>query len=230
MFRSDGVYLDDITSKGDMLRHWLDLTSDATSSWTFATGIIRNKLVIAVMDGVTFKDSFMVDLKNYAWTQLSNFDAISMWDGLQGVADETFFGRRNGPYVGRLGTMFEVNDSAYKNDGNGAAVACAVETPFYELGRPGIKTVKGIHVGYQLTDHDADNPTIDVSYITSPESTSYTSLGTLSENTAYDRRRLQLGGRYYGLGFKFARSNAGDFLGYDLSAEVGFQEESKRKS
>lgn len=230
VFRSDGVYLDDITAKGDMLRHWLDLASDATSTWTFATGIIRNKLVIAVMDGATFKDAFMVDLKNYAWTQLSNFDAISMWDGLQGVADETFFGRRNGAYVGRLGTMFEVGDSTYKNDGNGTAVASVVETPFYELGRPGIKTVKGIHVGYQLTDHATDNPTIAASYITSPESTSYTALGTLAENTEYDRRRLQLGGRFYGLGFKFSRANAGDFLGYDLSAEVGYQEESKRKS
>jgi hypothetical protein len=29
------------------------------------------------------------------------------------------------------------------------------------------------------------------------------------------------------MGFRFTRSAAGDFLGYDLSAEVGYQEESK---
>ena len=53
---------------------------------------------------------------------------------------------------------------------------------------------------------------------------------TLSETTDYDRKRLQLRGRYYGLGFSFEREGPGDVLGYDLSAEVGFQEESKRKT
>jgi hypothetical protein len=123
-----------------------------------------------------------------------------------------------------------VGDSTYKADGDGTAVASVVETPFYDMGRPGIKTVKGLHVGYNLADFATDDPTIAVSYTTTPESASYTSLGTLSENTGYDRRRLQLGGRFWGLGLKFARANAGDFYGYDLSAEVSFQEESKRKS
>ena len=59
---------------------------------------------------------------------------------------------------------------------------------------------------------------------------SVSSLGTLSESAVYDRQRIQLGGRYWGIGLKFARSGAGDFFGYDLAAEVGFQEESKRMS
>jgi hypothetical protein len=228
IYRSDGVYLDDITSKGGMLRYWLDLVSDATSTWTFATGIIRGKLIVSVMDAATIKDAFMVDLNTYAFTQITNLDSLSFWDGRVGVADETYFGRRNGAYVGRLGTMFEVGDSTYKNDGNGTAVASVLETPFYELGRPGIKTVKSIFAGYHLADFGSDNPTIAVSYIDTPESTSYTSLSTLAETTVYDRQRIPVGGRHWGIGLKFTRSNAGDFYGYDLSAEVGFQEESKR--
>lgn len=230
VYRSDGVYLDDITAKGGMLRYWLDLVSDATSSWTFATGVIRGKLVIAVMNGATFVDGFMIDLQSYAWTQLTNLDAVSFWDGLYGVSDETFFARRGAARVGRLGTMFEVDDLTYKNDGDGDAVVCEVETPFYEMGRPGIKTVKSIFVGYHLKDHATDNPTIAVSYIDTPEETSYTSLGTLSETTQYDRKRIEIGGRHWGIGLKFARANAGDFFGYDISAEVGYQEESKRLS
>ena len=229
VYRTDGVYLDDLTLKGGMLRYWLDLVADSTSTWTFALGIIRNKVVITVMDGTTFKDAFMIDLNSYAWTRLSNLDAITFWSGQLNTADETFFGRRGDSRVGRLGTIFEVGDSTYKNDGDGDAVVSVLETPFYEFGRPGFKTVKALHVGYELNDYATDNPTVAVSYITSPEETSYTALSTLSETTSvYDRQRVSIGGRMYGVGFKFQRANAGDFLGYDLTAEVAFQEDSKR--
>jgi hypothetical protein len=236
VFRSDGVYLDNITGKGGMLRYWLDLMAGADDQDMVATGVIRNKLVISILDGAGGRApiaAFMVDLQTYAWTEVTNLDARSFWDGVRDntINDDLFFGRSQAAYVARLETVFsEVDDANYKNDGDGVAVASIVETPFYEMGRPGLKTVKGLHAGYQLTDHATDNPTVAVSYITSPEQTTYTALGTLSETTDYDRKRLQLGGRYYGLGFKFARQNAGDFLGYDLSAEVGFQEESKRKT
>lgn len=233
VFRSDGVYLDDITGKGGMLRHWLDLIDSADTDYSFATGVIRNKLIIAVLNDNTFADGFMIDLATYAWVQISNLPATSFWDGVSSgtINDETFFGRRDGAFVGRLETIFSgVSNSAYKNDGNGTAVASVVETPFFELGRPGIKTVKAVYAGYHLHDFGSDNPTIAVSYTETPESTSYTSLGSLTETTRYDRQRLQLGGRYWGIGLKFTRSNAGDFLGYDISAEVGYQEESKRIS
>ena len=229
VFRSDGVYLDNVTAKGGMLRHWLDLVAVATTATTFATGVIRGKLIIAVMNGGTFSDAFMVDLDTYAWTQVTNLDATSFWNGTQAIGDETFFGRREAAFVGRCDSMFaSVGASAFKNDGDGTAVASEIETPFYDLGRPGVKTVKGIHAGYALTDFGSDNPTCAVSYITTPEDTSYTSIGTLSETTAYDRRRLQLGGRFYGIGLKLTRASAGDFQLSDLAAEVSYQEESKR--
>lgn len=231
VFRSDGVYLDNLTAKGGMLRYWLDLMVSATSAYTFATGIIRNKLVISVMNAGTFVDAFMVDLQSYAWTQVTNLDAVTFWDGRGStVSDDTFFGRREAVRVGRLDSMFaEVDDSSFKNDGDDTAVAALIETPYYDLGRPGVKNVKGIHVGYHLADHATDNPTVAVSYVDTPEDTSYTSLGTLSETTAYDRQRLQLGGRFWGIGLKFTRSAAGDFHLFDISAEVAYQEESKRK-
>jgi hypothetical protein len=229
VFRSDGVYLDNLTAKGGMLRYWLDLAADATTAYSFATGIIRNRLVIAVMNAGTLVDGFLVDLQSYAWTRLGNIDATSFWDGSLGVADETFFGRREAAFVGRMDSIFsEVGVSGFKADADGTAVAGEIETPFYDLGRPGIKTVKALHLGYALSDYGSDNPDFAVSYVATPDATSYTSLGTMAEAAVYERRRLQLGGRFWGLGLKMARSGAGDFQLFDISAEVNYQEESKR--
>lgn len=228
VFRTDGVSLDDITLKGGMLRYWLDTVASANSAWTFATGIIRDTLFICVMNGSTFVDAFMVNLQNYAWSRLSNIDATSFWDGLYDSGDEEYFGRRGQAFVGRVSPMFAVDNSAYKNDGNGTAVAGVMETPFYELGSPGLKVLKALYVGYSLVDHASDNPSIAVSYITTPEETSYTALGTLTEQAAYDRQRLQIGGRGHGVAFKFTRSAAGDHRGYDLALETVLLEQSKR--
>lgn len=227
VFRTDGVSLDNITLKGGMLRYWLDMQVDATTAWTFATGIIRDNLIIAVMDGTTFVDAFVVNLSNYAWGRLKNLDAISMWDGLYGNADEEFFARRGAARVGRLETMYAVGESAYKNDGDGDAVVSVLETSFYELGAPGLKVIKNVWAGYSLTDYATDNPSIAVSFISTPEDESYTSIGTMSEQSAYARQRIPIGGRHYGIALKFARSGAGDFLGYDLACDVHAQEQSK---
>lgn len=230
VFGTDGVSLNDLSLKGGMLKYWLDLVQNATSTWTFATGVIRNKLVIAVMDGTTFKDGFLIDLQSYAWTRLTNLTATTFWSGQYGNADETYLGLRDEAKSARLNTMFAVGDGTYKNDGDGTAVASVLELPFMELGRPGIKTVKALHLGYYLKDFATDNPTLAVAYTKTPETTSYTTLKTLSENSAYNRARIPVGGRMYGIGIKLTRANAGDLYGYDLSAEVGYQEESKRLS
>ena len=96
------------------------------------------------------------------------------------------------------------------------------------MGRPGIKTLKAVYAGYTLKDLASDNPSITVSYLTSPEATSYTDLGSLAESEVYTRRRIPIGGRVWGAAFKFTRVASGDFYGYDLAAEVNFHEESKR--
>ena len=219
VFASDGVSVDNLTAKGGMLRYWLDMVNGADTGWTFATGILRNKLIISVTDSGTFQDAFMVDLDTYAWTRLSNLPAYSFWNGVvdNTVNDDLFFGHAGHPQAGHCEPMFaKVGDANYKTDGDNTAVASVIETPFYDLGNPGLKVVKDLVVGYTLTDYGTADPTIAVSYIDQPDSTSYTALGTLTETSGYERRKLTIGGRRFGLGFKFARAGAGDFLGYDI--------------
>ena len=227
VFRTDGVSLDNITLKGGMLRYWLDMQVNATTAWTFATGIIRDNLVITVMNGTTFVDAFIVNLSNYAWGRLKNLDAISFWDGLYGNADEEFFARRGAARIGRLETMYAVGQSAYALDGDGDAVTSVLETSYYELGAPGLKVVKNVWVGYSLTDYAAANPSVTVGIVSTPEDESYTTIGTLTEQSSYARQRIPLGGRHYGLALKFTRVGSGDFLGYDLACAIHAQEQSK---
>ena len=229
VFRSDGVVLDDLTKKGGMLRHWLNLVSSATSTWTVAAGVIRDQYVVVLMDGSTFKDCLVCDLQSYAWTRMSNIDAVAMWTGQQGLADELYWGRRGAARVAVLDSIFQkVGDSSYKADGDSDVVAPVLETPFYELGKPGLKRIKNCYVGYELTDHGSDNPSCAVSFITTPEETSYTASTALSETTTYRRERRGISKQAPGVALKFTRSNAGDFLLYDLGYEVHALEQSRR--
>jgi hypothetical protein len=229
VFRSDGIVLDDLSKKGGMLRHWLDLVSTATTSWTFASGIIRDQLVISVMDGATFKDCFVVDLQSYVWTRHSNIDATSFWTGQQGQADELYWGRRGAARVCTLDSIFQkVGNSAYKADGDGDSVLPVLETAFYEFGRPGLKRIKSCYTGYELTDYATDNPTATLAYILTPEETSYTSLSAgLDEQTTYRRERFTIGRQAPGIALKFTRVAAGDFLLYDLGFDVHALEPSR---
>ena len=220
VFRSDGVVLDDLTKKGGILRHWLDLVKNATSTWTFASGVIRDQMVIAIMDGTTFKDCLMVDLQSYAWTRHLNVDAQSFWTGLLAQADELYWGRRGAARVSRFSTIFNVGNSTLKLDGDGDAVAGTLETPFYTLGKPGLKRIRRLYVGYETTDYATDNPALTVSYVLTPEETAYTALTpTLDEQTTYKRERLTVAERGPGIGLKLAKANAGDLLIHDLSLE-----------
>lgn len=227
VFRSDGVIIDDLTKKGGMLRYWLDLIDDATATWTFSTGVQRDTLFITVMDGATFKDAFMVDLQSLAWTRLSNIDALSLWTGMYAKSDELYWGRKNAARVCRLSTIFNVGSSTYKTDGDGDAVLPVVETAFYEVGRPGLKRFRRLFVGADVHDYATDDPTITVQYLTSPEATSYTTAGTVSESTAYLRSKIPLSTRGPGVGLKFTKANAGDFLLHDIGVEIITQEPSK---
>lgn len=233
VFRTDGVSLDDLTSKGGMLRYWLDTVAAADNTYTFAAGILRGKLMISILNGSgTFVDGFMIDLVTYAWTRMSNVDATSYWNGVRAstLNDETFFGRAGTPRVAYTGSMFAtVGQSAYVADGNGTAVVSTVETPFYDGGQPGLKIWKALYAGYVLNDLTSASPTISVYYATHPETVDgdYLVLGSLSAQEAYDRQRLRIGGRHHGVSFKFERSGAGDFFGYDIEADVSPLEGSK---
>lgn len=230
----EGIFITDgsaepasLTDLCGMTTYWQELLSGyTTASWTLTAGVLRGYYFICVMDGTTFKDAAMIDMRRESWWRLSNVDARAMW-GAEGAADELYFGRRGAARVGKLSPIF-MPSSTVKNDGDGDAVAAVFESPFYE-GKQGEKGWRRLYVGMELTDYASDNPTVAVSYVKTPEETSYTALtGSLAESTTRTTRKKDLGFAADGVAFKLTRANAGDFLLYSLEAEVQAREASRR--
>lgn len=227
VFRSDAVVLDDLTKRGGMSRYWNDFTKDATSTWMFSGGVYRDTYFLFVHDTSDYshKDAFAIDLQTMAWTRLS-FSFYGVWSGQYATAHELYLGARTNRWdVYQISPVYQVGNSSYKS----ASLTPILETPFYSLGAPGLKRIQRAYVGHQITDYGTDDPTCSVAYTLTPESTSYTTAGTLAENTAYDRKSVDINRVGHGVAFKFTRTNAGDFLLHDLGIDMYPQETSRLK-
>jgi hypothetical protein len=197
-----------------------------SSSWTLVGGFIQGGYLLTIMNGSSFVDCFWISLDPLGCWRLSNIDARSMWVA-QGTVDKLYFGRRGAAKLGEVSSMFMPSSSA-KNDGNGTAVASVFESPYYEGGF-GAKSFRQLYVDHELTDYATDNPTAAVSYITTPEATSYTALSVgLTESTTKTTYRQPLNLLADGIAVKITRSGAGDFKLYGIEAEVEAVEKSRR--
>lgn len=202
------------------------MASYDSSTWTLVGGFIQGGYLLTVMNGASFVDCFWINLEPLGCWRLSNIDARSMWVA-QGTVDKLYFGRRGAAKLGEASSMF-MPSSTVKNDGNGTAVASVFESAFYE-GQFGAKSFRQLYVDHELTDYATDDPTATVSYITTPEATSYTALSTgLVESTTKTTYRQPLNVFADGLAVKLTRANAGDFKLYGLEAEVDAAERGRR--
>lgn len=226
IYQTDGSVMRDVTKEAGMVSYWQETLASYTSSYTLTGGVLRSYYFYVVLNGGTFVDAGMIDIPTRAWTRISNLEALSMWRA-DAASDELYFGDRNLARVGKLSTLF-MPAAAYKNDEDGTAVAPTIETPYY-MGEAGKKTWKFVYLTYDLRDAATDNPILTVSYIDSPEETSYTALTpTLAETTAMTRARLPIRLPSHGLAFKVVQTNASsDTRGYVLEADVHTRESSR---
>ena len=223
---TDGAGQDDLTRRCGMKRYWQDtIMVGYDTTWTITGGVLRDHYIVCVMNGATFKGAAVIDLRGQAWWPATNLDFISMW-AQQGAVDELYAGRRGAAWVASLASIF-APASGNKNDGDGDAVIATVETPFYR-GKPGKKSWKRLFFTHYQRDWATDNPTVAVSYVTTPEATSYTSIsGTLGELSAEDRVRAALNFSSQGVAFKLTRANAGDWMLSSIEAEVHTREQTR---
>ena len=226
VFLTDGAALQDLTEKSGAKSYWRDTLASYTASYRLSGGFYRGHYIVAIMNGSTFVDCLAFNIASKVWFRLANIKAMAFTRAF-GAAEELYFGLRSAPRVGSLASTFSPSSSV-KNDADGTAVAPVLETPFF-LGKPGKKTWKGVYLGYDTRDAASDNPVQTISYITSPEATSYTAISTtLAESTARTRNRLPLRFNAEGIGLKVAQTNASsDTRIYSIEADVHVREPSR---
>jgi hypothetical protein len=233
---SAGVYITDgsavasLTEQGGIDQLWRSTLASYAATWTLAACFFRGRYIIAIMDGSTFKASFMCDVKRRVWSQLTNVKALMMVSSPIGILDtppQAYFADRSSLYTGSLASMFTPGASV-KNDGDGTAVTPVLETPHY-IQKPGSKRWGQLYVKHHISDAASDNPTLTLSYQTDLVSSSYTALSTtLAENTAHERERVPLRVKSEGVQLKIHQTNASaETRLYGLEADVMAQEPSR---
>ena len=230
LFISDGTAMDDLTAICGMKNWWRDVMSGIdgfatgseydVSTWTIAGGVYRDFYVYAIMNGTTKVDAGVIDLKKYTWTRVKNLDADFFWR--QGYPDELYFGRRGAARVGSVSNMFSAA-TASSADADGTSILPVVETGFF--GADGsLKTLRMAFLEYDIRDPGSSNPYLTVSYIDSPEETSYTALTPNAlETTAIAKEHFAINQPVRGVAFKIAQTGASSdtrIYGLDITANA----------
>lgn len=214
LFISDGSAMEDLTALCGQKSWWLDImagrdglstgASYDKTTWTIASTVHRDYYLYCVMNGATKVDAGMIDLKTYAWTRLSNMAFDFLWN--RPFPSEVYGGRRGDSRIATLSGIW-VPSAATKNDGDGTSVLPSVETPYF-TGGPGLKTFLNAYASWFISDAASDNPSLTLSYLTSPEDTSYTALiPTMAVGADIQRDHFPLNFPGYGIAFKVAQAN-----------------------
>ena len=227
VYSSNGTNLPtDLTALVGLKRLWQTTMSgyDA-STWTIAGGFYRTNYIVTVMNAGTFKDCFVFDLANFRCWRASNMTA-ACFNGATQISEELWFGLRDETKLAKASPMW-APAAAYKNDGDGTAVAPVLESALYGADPPGLKTWRHVYLEYEMTDAATDNPVLTVSHLKNP-SDSYTALSTTLAETGRTRKRLGLRFPSDGLAFKIAQTNASanTFI-HALEADVHGREQSR---
>ena len=232
LYISDGTALEDLTRLCGMKSWWQDImngddgfstgTAYSVTGWSIATGVYGDWLVYSVLNGSTLVDSGMIDLTKYAWLRMSNIKTKRFIP--RPYPQQLFFPRRDAAHPSmRVGgvSQFFYPATANSADADGTAVLPLYETSF-GLGDAHLKTIRRVFLTHDTRDPGSANPTQTISYIDSPEETSYTTIDTVApETTEVTRVHRALNRPARGAAFKVAQTGASsDTRHYGLEAEV----------
>lgn len=245
VYMTDGIDTVDLTAYAGMSGYLRTLLASFASSWQLRGVVFRNYYILNIQNGSgTFQDCLVCDLRNRSWFRLGNMN----FNGYT-VGSATNFGELYAAPQG-VARLVRVTDiftpaAANKADADGTAILPTVEYPcrrgFFRQMRKwmptqGLTKWLRLYFTYDLRDAASDNPTIQVSYVTTPESSSYTTLSrTLAESTRMVRKALSFGpsGERGGktclaLGIKLTQTaNSSDTRIYSVEAEMDAVEGSR---
>lgn len=232
LYISDGTAMEDLTRLCGMKAWWQDVmagtegfssgTAYSVTGFSIATGVYGDWLVYSIMNGSTEVDSGIIDLTRYTWHRLSNIDGNFFIP--RPYPQETYFTRRGAAhpsmYLAGVSGFFYPT-SSNKADADGTNVLPIYETAF-GLGDAHLKTIRRVFLTHDTRDAGSDDPTQTISYIDSPEETSYTALSpTIAETSEVTRVHRSINKSVRGIAFKVAQTNpSSDTRHYGLEVEA----------
>lgn len=216
VWKTDGATLTDLTESGGISQYWRSLVStfNQETGWSAAGGVIHGYYIITIFDNNgTYVTTLVCDIDQQSWNEFTNFPAAMYAERSSGPGtatadghEELFFANRSIPRASLASTCWSPS-SANASDADGIAVQPEIETAFSKLETTGLKRVRRVYVTHDVRSAGA-SPSLAVSVITSPESSSYTSIGSFPTTTKQERKAVDVRRQTLGVGFKIAQVGA----------------------
>lgn len=202
IYMTDGATDSDLTSTGEMKTYWQSLMVGYSSSWRIAGGIYRDHYIVSINNGSTLVDCLCVNLLSKAapmW-RFSNMHGSCYAQVTRGAQEELYMGLANAGRVATISSLWSPS-STVKNDANGVTPTPIVETAgirgWDRLHRKWIESMgsqkwRFVYLDYDVRDSASDDPTVTLSYGTTPTG-GYTAVSpTFPATTDYSRSRRSL--------------------------------------
>ena len=199
IYMTDGASDLDLTSAAQMKTYWQSTLAGYSSLWRIAAGIYRDHYIISINNGSTLVDCFCIDLMRRTMYRMTNLHGSAFAQVSSKAQEELYMGQWNAGRVAKVSTLWSPSASV-KQDGDGTNPAPVLETAMIRgwdrLHRRWIQSMgkqkwRWTYADYDLRDAATDNPTIALSFATTPTG-SYTAMShqsTLAETTDYSRIR-----------------------------------------
>jgi len=234
---TDGIDTVDMTAAAGLSKYYRDLLLTFTSAWRLRGEVFRNYYFLSIADANNaLIDCLVCDLRSRAFFRFSNMNFTCMAVGT-GTNFQQFYATTSA--TNRIVRLTDIFSPAATNkaDADGTVILPVVELPskrgFIHVRRrylptQGLTLWKRLYLTYDIRDAAADNPTLQLSYVETPEATSYTTFAkSLAETTLQTRGPFDFGavGERGGkivdaLGLKITQTAASsDTRIYELEAE-----------
>ena len=196
IYLTDGASVVDLTQAASMKTYWTSLMSGYSTSWRVAAGIYRDHYIVSINNGSTLVDCLCVSLTNRTIWRFTNINGGSFVNVTTSTQEKLYMGQWNAGRVGELSSLWTPGASV-KNDADGTTPTPIIETGAFRgydrlhrrwIQSMGLQKWRWAYVDYDLRDAASDNPSITLSYATTPGG-AYTTVtgGALPETTDYDR-------------------------------------------
>jgi hypothetical protein len=174
-----------------------------------AGGLLRKDFyIVAILDAESDPvDTLMCHLPTHAWTRLTNVASRMFATGrTENETMELYSAAAGEGYVHRMYSMLTPT-AAFKNDGNGTAVA-----PTFTFrtagGGPGLKAWGHGRLSYDMRDAASDNPALAVAVSSGVEAPSFATVATLTETSDEARKRFNVNRDAQAVTVKLTQANA----------------------